>query len=252
MGVVLTKRRAAQYLGLGEEDCKMRKLQIALLAALVVGLLAVPNLVFATNCAVDTCLELTFSDGMGHTFDSGLSASPINVTNLSLGNFMITAQGTGLPTFSLPNLLDLFNLAITSANGGTLSIALTEVNIPQPIGTSIFQSSIGGSQSPGSTLDYITCMDAANHNGTTYGCGAGTTKFGQFHFTGTSYSADSNAKGTTTGLYSVTQLVTLVMGANSITSFDAHDKIPEPAALSVLGFSLFALGTKLRMKFQGA
>ena len=231
----------------------MRRLQIALLAALVVGMLAVPNMVFATNCAVDTCLELTLSDGLGHNYDSGLSASPINVTNMALGNFTITAQGTGLPTISLPNLMDLFNLAITSLNnGGTLTIALTEVNIPQPLGTNIFESHIGGTQSAGSTLDYTTCMDAANHNGTTYGCGAGTTKFGQFHFTGTSYSADSSAKGTTTGLYSVTQLVTLVMGANSLTSFDAHDKIPEPAALSVLGFSLFALGTKLRLKFHGA
>lgn len=231
----------------------MRKLQMALLAALIVGMLAVPSLVFATNCAVDTCLELTISDGLGHNYDSNLQTSPINVTNMSLGNFMVTAQGTGLGSFSLPNLLDLFNLAISSGSGGgTLTIKLTEVNIPQPQGMSIFASSIGGSQSAGSTVDYTTCMDAVNHNGTTYGCGSGTTKFGQFHFTGTSYAADSTATGTTSGLYSVTQLITLVMGSNSLTSFDAHDKIPEPAALSVLGFSLFALGTKLRTKLYHA
>jgi hypothetical protein len=226
----------------------MRKLQIALLAALVVGMLAVPNLMFAES------LQLIISDGIpADTYNSGLRSSPINIDNQAVGNFSVTAQATGLPTFALPNLLDLFNLAITSgAGGGTLTIMLTEINIPVPLGSSIFQTNIGGSQSAGSSLDYTTCMDPANHNGTSYGCGAGTNQIGHFHFTSQAYSGSSSVLGTNTGVYSVTELVTLVMGANNTTSFDAIDQVPEPATLSVLGFGLFALGTGLRRKLSGA
>ena len=228
------------------------KHQVVLLALFACSLLMVPIAAHATNCLTDTCLELTISDGT-HTYDSGLVGSPVLVSGLSLGNFMITIQGSGVGTVNFPTLLDLFNLDIANhGTSGNLTVTLTEVNIGGiGPGTNAYSSDVGGSQSSGSSLHYQGCFDAGNHAGKFGGgCGAGTTTIQDKTFTSTSYSNTSIGNATNTGLFSLTDIATMFISTGGTTSFDGAFSIPEPATLSVLGAGLLAFGTGLRRKLR--
>ena len=211
-----------------------------------VVLLIVPIAANATNCAVDTCLDLTMSDGLGHNLDLGLQSSPISLTDFLLGNFTISLQASGLPTLSYPDLLSLSNADIMTT-GGTLTIKLTEVNIPIPLGTNLYNSSIAGMQTGGSSIDFLSCFDPANHNGTSYGCGAGTTTITHYHSTGTAFSNTGSGSATNSGLYSLTDII-VIDPQLSETTFNADMNVPEPATLSLLGVGFLAVGTRLRRK----
>jgi PEP-CTERM motif len=173
------------------------------------------------------------------TFLGGVDKWSINV-----------ATGTGAPVFSLPQLLDLNDVSITSGMGNkALTLTLTEIGLANPLGMVSFLQTIGGtSEFSGTTINIQSWYSASN---TAFcvstGCG---TKVTNQNVAGNPFSGSAtgnvNIGG---GPYSVTMVITIdTQGNADTTSFDSSLDIPEPATLSVLGAALLGLGTGIRRK----
>jgi hypothetical protein len=155
----------------------------------------------------------------------------------AIGNFNVSIDlGSGFPDVGSPSqpVLDLTSLDLTTGTaGGVLTVSLTETDFTTTTNPVQFLSSITG--------NYVNSQAVMN----TY---FDTTNA---HFgTGTLLSSgllDNQAavavEPIITGPYSLTEIVTITAGGNSLTSLDAIVRdAPEPATLPVLGGALLMLG----------
>jgi hypothetical protein len=190
---------------------------------------------FASQARAEIFLSATDGVNTGAANDSG---SPGTASySGTIGNFTASIDiGAGFPAIGAASdpILDLTSLDLTTGtSGGTLTVSLTETNFTTTTAAKEFLSSITGIYS-NSSAQMTTYYDTAN------------TQFG----TGTLLSSglsDNQASlvllPPITGPYSLTEILTITAGSNSLTSIDAAIvDAPEPASLSLLGAALLALG----------
>jgi len=190
---------------------------------------------YASQARAEIFLSATDGVNTGAANDSG---SPGTASySGTIGNFTTSIDiGAGFPAVGAASdpILDLTSLDLTTGtSGGALTVSLTETNFTTTTTAKEFLSSITGIYS-NSSAQMATYYDTAN------------TQFG----TGTLLSSglsDNQASlvlvPPITGPYSLTEVLTITAGSNSLTSIDAAIvDAPEPASLSLLGAALLALG----------
>ncbi len=164
------------------------------------------------------------------------------------GFAIVSGTATSAPLGNNPTLIDLSSLQVAAAAGGTVRISITETGLTS-LGDGFF-SAIGGTLGVASTLTFQTFIDSTN------------TAFGTQQLLGTNtfsntipFSNSFTSNGLPgTGLFSETEVFTIVAGANSTTSFDGrlNQNIPEPASMALLGVGLAAIGVTRRRSRKAA
>jgi PEP-CTERM motif len=180
---------------------------------------------------------LSVTDG-AHTGSANDGSSPgIAAFSGPIGNFTTSVDaGAGFPAVGSATdaILDLTSLDLTTGTaGGTLTISLTETGFATTTAAVGFLSRITGNE-VGSSAVMNTYLDTSN------------TPFG----TGTLLASgllDNQSSFVTVppiaGPYSLTEIVTVIAGGDSLTSLDAAIiDAPEPGSLSLLGLGLLAAG----------
>jgi hypothetical protein len=179
---------------------------------------------------------LSVTDGV-HTGTANDSASlGVASFNGPIGNFTTSIDaGAGFPAVGSPAdaILDLTSLDLTTGtSGGTLTVLLTETGFATTTVATGFLSSITGNYSSSNAVmdTYFDTSNAPFGTGTLLASGL----------------LDNQSFFTTVppiaGPYSLTEIVTVTAGANSLTSLDsAVMQAPEPGSLSLLGAALLLL-----------
>lgn len=180
---------------------------------------------------------LTATDGVNTASANDLASPGLAGFSGTIGNFTTSLDfGAGFPAVGLPAnpILDLTSLDLTTGTaGGTLTISLTETGFAGTTAATLFASGFVGKY-VNSTATMSTYLDPTN------------APFG----TGTLLSSGllDGQTGSVTepviaGPYSLTEIVTVTAGANSLASIDAAIiDAPEPASLSLLAAALLATG----------
>ena len=188
---------------------------------------------------------LTATDGI-HTGSADDHLTPGLATFAgAVGNFNVSIDvGAGFPQIGAPTdpILDLTSLDLTTgAGGGTLTVSLTETGFATTTAAQDFLSSIVGNY-VGSHAAMSSYLDTSNaHFGTGTPLASGLL--------------DNQAAITSVppvaGPYSLTEVITVTAGAESLTSLDAIIvDAPEPGTLSLLVawlIGLAMLGWQLRL-----
>jgi hypothetical protein len=234
------------------------KYQVVLLALLAVGLLTVPiaanagtNLGMSLNSgSTDTLCDnnIDFTGCTHNASDQNSSLGAIVFIG-SVGNWTTNVtSGLGPPTLGLPGLLDLTNVSMSTASGGSpMNLLLTVTGMTGSIASVL--NSIGGTNSVAGTTITITSWLSSANTAFCHTAACGTQMTTQT-LSGLSWNSTVAGNNTTPGgPYSVTLAITIDShGQADLTSFDDYLSIPEPATLSILGAGLLALGTGLRKK----
>ena len=130
-------------------------------------------------------------------------------------------------------MLDLTSLDLTTGTaGGTLTVSVTESDFTTTTGPMQFLSSLVGNyvNSQATLSTYFDTTNAHFGTGTLLSSGLLNNQSAVV------------VEPIITGPYSLTEIVTITAGANSLTSLDAIVRdVPEPATLSVLGAALLML-----------
>lgn len=202
---------------------------ILTLVALAVGV--------SYTAAARADILLSVTDGI-HNGAADDSATPgVATFNGPIGNFTTSIDaGTGFPAVGSPAdaILDLTSLDLTTGtSGGTLTVSLTETGFATTAAAVGFLSSITGNYLNSSAV-MSTYFDASN------------TPFGKGTLLASGLSDNQSSfviVPPITGPYSLTEIVTVTAGANSLTSLDAAVvDTPEPGSLSLLGAAVLLLG----------
>ncbi len=132
-----------------------------------------------------------------------------------------------------------FSFVDVSSGAGTLTLMFTDTDFtgtgPRPL-----LAEIGGTT--GGSVSYDVYADSSN------------TPFGmEQHLTSLSFGASPYAGGesalfNTSGLYSLTQVITISHRAAGVSSGDAEARVPEPASMALLGLGLAGLGWARRRR----
>ncbi len=166
------------------------------------------------------------------------------------GFAIVSGTATSAPLGNNPTLIDLSSLQVAAAAGGTVRISITETGLTS-LGGGFF-SAIGGTLGVASTLTFQTFIDSTN---TAFGTQQllGTNTFSGVIPFSNGFTSNGNPG---TGLFSETEVFTIVAGANSTTSFDGrlnqNQNIPEPASMALLGVGLAAIGVTRRRSRKAA
>jgi hypothetical protein len=203
---------------------------------------AVPTLAMTLDDGVNPAITLVDTTHLGFlNFTGSLGAFTINVS---------TGTGVGSLNPLGDGLIDLNSINISSSiSGGTLTIKLTEYDLVEPTGLTLFQSAIGGTVGsigkPPSTLTFNTFMDNTN---TAFG--TATALASQiFSGSGSAFSYQSANPGTIAGPYSETVVVSITAPAGSTSSFDGLlSPAPEPTSMAALGAGLVIMGLVARRR----
>jgi hypothetical protein len=180
---------------------------------------------------------LSASDGV-NTGTANDSASPGTASySGTIGNFTTSIDiGAGFPAVGAASdpILDLTSLDLaTGTAGGTLTVSLSETNFTTTTAAKEFLSEISGIYSNSSAL-MSTYYDTTN------------TQFGTGSLLSSGLSdnqASLVSEPPISGPYSLTEILTITAGSNSLTSIDAAIvDAPEPASLPLLAGALLALG----------
>jgi len=190
---------------------------------------------YAFQARAEIFLDATDGVNTGSANDSG-SPGTAAYSGKS-GNFTTSIDaGVGFPAVGSPSdaVLDLTSLDLTTGTaGGSLTVSLTETDFTTTTAAKEFLSDITGIYSNSSAL-MSTYFDTAN---IPFGTGA-LLSSGLLD-----NQASLVAVPPITGRYSLTEILTVTAGPNSLTSIDAAVvDAPEPASLPLLGIALLALG----------
>jgi hypothetical protein len=190
---------------------------------------------YAANA--DAGIFLKATDG-ANTRTANDSATPgIASYNGAIGNFTTSISiGAGFPavgSLAAP-VLDLTTLDLTTGTaGGALTVSLSETGFTGKTAATLFLSSITGIYNNSSAVmsTYFDTTDTPFGTGTLLSSGLVNNQ------------SAAVSVPSISGPYSLTEILTITAGSNSLTSIDAAIvDAPEPPALSLIGLALLALG----------
>lgn len=218
------------------------------LFALVLGVLA-------GQASADMYLRLddgttTLTIGDGDALDANAEVGAITYIG-SIGSW-VTNVTTGLSKPLLGNAnraqMDLNSVDVSSQEGGTLTIMLTDTGftLPTEVGEDAWLiSSIGGTTVGTVVLEQI--LDRKNNEFAVGSSDMVSLFLGPF--SPTAFSGETSTSAPVTGPFSITEVATIVHNGAGSTSFDAvSEVVPVPGAvlLGVLGLSV--AGARLRKR----
>jgi len=214
--------------------------RLSVRARLLLGAaLLVSPLVLASAARATPVLSLTLSES-GYTALSDSSTNGvINFSATNYGTFStISGTAAGVPAIGTANQpqIDLSSLNIAGTTG-TLTMTLTETGLA--IGTipTTVSGSIGGTNA-GPISEQQSIYASANG-------GASYTEIASSGvLSGASFASDISGAFTFSGNDALREVITIAAsGGAANSSFDAHESVPEPGALALLGTGLALLGT---------
>lgn len=212
--------------------------RLSVRARLLLGAaLLVSPLVLASAARATPMLSLTLSESGYHT-QSYSSATGMLSFSAPYGSFAtISGFATGVPMIGSANQpqIDLSSLNITGSTG-TLTMTLTETGLAIGNPTTV-SGNIGGTNA-GSITEQQSILASAN-GGTSY-----TQIASSGVLSGASFASDISGGFTFSGNDALREVITVAAsGGNANSSFDAHESVPEPGALALLGTGLALFGT---------
>ncbi len=201
------------------------------------AVLAAP-LAFASVAHAAPMLSLTLAEA-GYTSETFTSTTGF-LSFGSAGGFgtfsTVAGNAAGVPmigTTSTPQI-DLNSLNVAGSSG-TLTMTLSETGLAIGPGTASVGGSIGGTNS--GTISVQQAILASNNGGASYMQIAQSPVLGT-----TSFASDIGGSYTFSGNDALEEVITVTATGSANNSFDAHESVPEPTSIALLGSGLLLFG----------